>query len=328
MSQFNDIINSLKEKIEVFQALQQQFGTSSNFQKNNDMCRDISQINYILDNMTNSLQAERQSTLNYIFHLKEDISRINLVQGKFNLEELGWGQNNFTLVEIERSLLSKRNSMLKSYFQNLINFLQSTESNYSTLRTNLNNIFLNDFTEMNQFIIDNFMELQIFDLSMIQKAKPTITLDTILDSYSDLSIHTPLNQITLPSICVSSPARKIYRSPQNLVIEQNKKNNNKNNNNDDDCVIPQIKINTRIGNNVMDTAQLLYGENSGSPKTPLQKLLSPINIINRRISNTEQNNETLESPIIKITSTKYTSKNNKKKRALSRKFSNGPMKSC
>ena len=79
----------------------------------------------------------------------------------------------------------------------------------------------------------------------------------------------------------------------------------------------------------------LYGESLLNPQTPLQKLLSPINIINKRVSNRENgdDNDTRESPVIMITPTKSAFKNlarqnSRRSRTLSCKITNGLMKSC
>lgn len=324
MSQFNDIITSLKEKIDILQTLQEQFGSSSHLQKINNRYNALNQINFILDNATNNLQWEMQTTLDSIFKLREDIKRISLVQSKSNWEDLGFEQNNFTLTEFERYLYSKRNSMLKNYFQDLIIFSQSTDTNYSILlNSKLNDISINDFNELNQFIINNFNELQDCDFSKTHNPKPTLTLNTILDTYSDLSIHTPLNQIKLPSISASSPTRKIYRTPQNLVVKPKKKNSNSNYSG-----IRNFKIDTKMDKNKVDNTQLFYSKESLYPTTPLQRLLSPIKIIKKRISNTEYDNETLDSPIVEITPTKFEIKSNSREKALSCKITNGLMKSC
>lgn len=327
MTQFNDIINSLKEQIDILQTLENSLGSSSNLQSCNNRYKELSQISDMLVYTMDNLQLEMHTTMDSIIQLKEDINRIKLLQGQSSIQNLESLDNNLTLMETQRSLKAQRDSMLREYCQDLQTFFQTT-TNYYILNSQLNNISTNDFNSMNKFVFDNFKDLQYCDLTHLRQTKPVLTLNTILDSYSHLTIHTPLKQVKFPSKSINSPARKIYRTPQNSVTKQKKFN----------TVMRLARIDTQ--NNKTNykpsiESPFLYGESLLNPQTPLQKLLSPINIINKRVSNRENgdDNDTRESPVIMITPTKSAFKNlarqnSRRSRTLSCKITNGLMKSC
>lgn len=308
MNTLETIIHSIREQLETLESHELLIGSSYNIASDKRL-KDLNNINEILKQTIKRTNLEIIDLEYEVSGLKNDIQRIYDLQGVCSIDTTIQILS-MTLIKQRRTLLAQRNRQLKIFIDNLKTFFKQRRDNY-ILQSKLDNIPLNDFNKLNSYIKDNYMELH--NMNIPNKDIQNLTLEIVAPSLTELSIQTPIKQIpTLPPFV--SPSIKIYKTPHNSIMKIKK----------NPSPIRLTKINTHPHQEM--ESPFLFCKSIMNPQTPLQNLLSPINIANnRRIAGRdkfEQDSLQLDSPIISITPTKSTF-NSISKRRLNCKTNNG-----
>lgn len=284
-----DIIPSICKQLDIIENLKNELGSTYSFTRN----KAFLSLKKALEETVKELHTKIETVKEEIKKLSEDIQRVKSLQ-EFSIQSpslfCGFSCEK-SLAGKKRYLLAQRNMLLKHFFHDLKQKAQENSIN-SNIFFKLIEIQPNDFGSMNTFVIENFRELKLYNENT-QSSKPNLTITTTLSSfYPDISIHTPLKQITKQSI-ISPPPLNIYK-PEYKSFE-------KNYNSDLFAKLTKVNIqsiqnneNFQVNNGCSKKQSIIYNG-----------LMSPIHLINKANNTSNNCQEIQDSVNTMITPTKH-----------------------